>query len=164
MGMSVRLSEYFSYHKISVNRALHSLYRWLQPLSGPQLIAMPLTAHVHCPVLTGLQLTSWSRALLEKPPVVQLLENFPAFYGTRRFITAFTRVLHWSLSWARSIQSISPYPISLRSILILSTHRRLGLPSGPFPSGFPTISYMHSSSPQFVLHALPISSSLTWSF
>jgi hypothetical protein len=33
---------------------------------------------------------SWSRALLENPPIVQLLENFPAFYGTRRFITAFT--------------------------------------------------------------------------
>jgi predicted transcriptional regulator len=33
---------------------------------------------------------SWSQALLEKLPIVQLLENFPAFYGTRRFITAFT--------------------------------------------------------------------------
>jgi hypothetical protein len=33
---------------------------------------------------------SWSRALLENLPIVQLLENFPAFYGTRRFITAFT--------------------------------------------------------------------------
>jgi hypothetical protein len=33
---------------------------------------------------------SWSRALLEKLPIVQLLENFLAFYGTRRFITAFT--------------------------------------------------------------------------
>jgi hypothetical protein len=29
---------------------------------------------------------------------------------------------------------------------------------------FPPISYMHSSSPTFVLHALPMSSSLTWSF
>jgi hypothetical protein len=49
---------------------------------------------------------SWSWALLEKPPIVQSLKNFPAFYGTRRFITVFTRALHWSLSWARSIQSI----------------------------------------------------------
>jgi hypothetical protein len=40
----------------------------------------------------------WSRALLEKPPVVQLFKNFPAFYGIGRFITVFTRALHWSLS------------------------------------------------------------------
>jgi hypothetical protein len=33
---------------------------------------------------------SWSWALLEKLPIVQLLENFPAFYGTQRSITAFT--------------------------------------------------------------------------
>jgi hypothetical protein len=45
---------------------------------------------------------SWSWVLLEEPPSLQLLQNFSAFYGTRRFITVFTRALHWSLSWARS--------------------------------------------------------------
>jgi hypothetical protein len=72
-------------------------------------------------------------SLLEKLPVVQLLKNFPAFYGTRRFIIVFTRALQWFLSRARLIQSIPSHPISLRS-----THLRLGLPSGLFPSGFPT--------------------------
>jgi hypothetical protein len=43
-------------------------------------------------------LTPWSCALLENPPVMQLLKNFPAFYGIQRFITVFTRALHWSLS------------------------------------------------------------------
>jgi hypothetical protein len=83
-----------------------------------------------------LNLRSW--ALLEEPPIVQLLKNFPAFYGTRRFNIVFTRALHWSLSWAMSIQTTPSRPISLRSILILSTYLRLGLPSGLFPSGFPT--------------------------
>jgi hypothetical protein len=53
-------------------------------------------------------------------------------------MTAFTRALHLSLSWTRPIQSTPPQPISRRSILILSTHLRFGLPSGLFHSGFPT--------------------------
>jgi hypothetical protein len=48
-----------------------------------------------------------------------------------------TGALHCSLSWATSIQSISSHSMSLRSILILSTHLRLGLSSGLFPSGLP---------------------------
>ena len=47
------------------------------------------------------------------------------------FITAFTNARHLSLSWASSIESISPHPTSWRSILILS-HLCLGLPSGLF--------------------------------
>ena len=57
-------------------------------------------------------------------------QKFPAFHGTRRFITALTSVRHLSLSWASPIQSIYPHPTSRRSKLILSTHLRLGLPSG----------------------------------
>jgi len=43
-----------------------------------------------------------------------------------------------ALSWASSIQSITPHPTSSRSILILSYYQRLGIPGGIFPSGFPT--------------------------
>jgi len=39
-------------------------------------------------------LTAWSRALLEKLTGSQLVKKFSAFYGTRRFITAFTSARH----------------------------------------------------------------------
>ena len=71
-------------------------------------------------------------------PGLQLVKKFPTFHGTQRFITALTSVCHLSLSWASPIQSIYPHPTSWRSILILSTHLSLGLPSGLFPSCFPT--------------------------
>ena len=85
-------------------------------------------------VLTYL-LTPCCRVLLEKLTGLQLVKKFPAFHGTRRFITALTSVRHLSLSWASPVQSIYLHPTSWRSILILSTHLRLGLPSGLFPSG-----------------------------
>jgi len=81
-------------------------------------------------------LTPWCRILLEKLTALQLVKKFPAFHGTRRFITALTSLRHPSLSWASPIQSIYSHPTSWRSILLLSTHLRLGLPSGLFPSGF----------------------------
>jgi hypothetical protein len=68
----------------------------------------------------------------------QLVKKFPAFYATRRFITAFISARHLSLSWASSIPSITPRTISWRSILILSSHLRLGPPRRLFPSGFPS--------------------------
>ena len=83
-------------------------------------------------------LTAWCRVLLEKLTGLQLVKKFPAFHGTRRFITALTSLRQLSLSWASPIQSIYPHTTSWRSILILSFHLRLGLPSGLFPSGFPT--------------------------
>ena len=102
-------------------------------------------------------LTPWCRVLLEKLTGLQLVNKFPAFYGTRRFITALTSVRHLSLSWASPIQSIYPHPTSWRSILILSTHLCLGLPSGLLPSGFPTKT-LHTPSPHpYAPHAQPIS-------
>jgi len=75
-------------------------------------------------------LTPWCRVLLEQLTGLQLVKIFPAFHGNRRFIAALTSVRHLSLSWASPIQSIYPHPTTWRSILILSTHLRLGLRSG----------------------------------
>jgi len=43
-------------------------------------------------------LTPWSRVLLEKLASLQLVKKFPAFCGTRRFLTALTSARHLSLS------------------------------------------------------------------
>ena len=65
---------------------------------------------------------------------------------------------HLSLCWASSIQSILPHPISWRSILMLSSHLHLGLPSGLFPSSFPTktlytplLSRLHATCPSSLI-------------
>jgi hypothetical protein len=62
---------------------------------------------IHQPLLTYL-LTPWSRDLPEKLTGPQLLRKFLAFYGTRRFITAFTRACHVFVSSARLYQSRPP--------------------------------------------------------
>ena len=106
----------------------------LQLYIGRKISSVPTNANLNQPqvvsehILTYL-LTPWCRVLLEKLTGLPLVKKFPAFHGTRRFITALTSVRHLSLSWDSPIQSIYPHPTSWRSILILSTHPRLGLPS-----------------------------------
>ena len=94
----------------------------------------PNNIHPSTPYL----LTPWCRVIPDKLTGLQLVKKFLTFYGTRRFITALTSVRHLSLSWASPIQSIYPHLTSWRSVLILSIHLRLGLPSGLLSSGFPT--------------------------
>jgi len=107
-------------------------------------------------VLTYL-LTPWCRVLPEQLTCLQLVKKFPVFYGPRRFITALTSVGHLSLSWVSPIQSIYPYPTSWRSILILFTYLRLGLPSVLFPFGFPSKTLYTPSPHPYAPHAQPIS-------
>ena len=83
---------------------------FLEHLANSSSITTELST-VRTYLLTYL-LTSWSRIILEKLIFSQLVKKFPAFYGTRRSITAFTRPSHVSLSWTRSIQSM-PHHIPL---------------------------------------------------
>jgi hypothetical protein len=75
------------------------------------------------------------------------------------FVIVFASALHWSLSRARWIQSVSSHSISLIFILILSLYLRVYLPSGIYPSGFSNkILFAFLTTPS-VLYAPPISSS-----
>jgi hypothetical protein len=90
-------------------------------------------------------ITPWSGVLLEKLTDFRIVKKFPAFYGARRFIIAFTRAYHLSLSWARLVQSIPLHSNSWRSILILSSYLRVILPGVLFPSDFPYQNSVYTS-------------------
>jgi len=120
-------------------RVTYNVYKTAQYRRLPSYPNSILTRlyYVFTYLLTYL-LTPRSTILLEKLTGLQLVKKILAFYVTRRFITTFVSARHLSLSWASSIQSIPPHSISWRSILILSSHLRLGLPSDLFPSRFRT--------------------------
>ena len=65
-----------------------------------------------------------------------------------------------SLSWASPIQSIYPHPTSWRSILLLSTHLCLGLPSCLLPSSFPSKTLYTPLSSTHMRHMLSPSHSI----
>jgi len=89
-------------------------------------------------LLTYYLLTQWNRILLQKLAGSQLVKNLPAFYVTRRFITASHEPATCPSPEPEQSSPLSPFPTSCRSILILSSHLRLGLQIGFFPTGFPT--------------------------
>ena len=77
-------------------------------------------------------LTPWSRVLLEK------LTGFAANQEIPRILWN-PKVHYRTHKRPPPVPILSqPHPTSSRSILILSSHLRLGLPNGLFPSGFPT--------------------------
>ena len=76
-------------------------------------------------------LTPWCKVLLEQLTVLQLVKKFPAFYGTRRFITALTSLRHPSLSWASPSHLLKIHP----NIIHPFTPRS---PQWSLSPGFPT--------------------------
>jgi hypothetical protein len=87
-----------------------------------------------------MRLSSWN------PLVTQLLKNFPNIYGTWRFVVAFMRAFHSSLSWARWSQSRTPNSVYLRHILYYAPTQVSVFLLVSFLLAFSTKSYTHSSS------------------
>jgi len=101
---------------------------------------------------------------LQKLIVTQLVRKFSFMEPQGSLTCSQETARHLSLFWARLIQSTPSHLIFLRSILILSSHQGLDLPSDLFPSGFQTtilypflVSSMHATCPaNFILIALII--------
>ena len=85
---------------------------WIGEICTDQLVRVAprkVCTERSIPLLTY-WLTPWCRVVLEKLTDLQPAKKFPAFHGTRRFITALTSICHLSLSWASPVQSIYPPP------------------------------------------------------
>jgi len=67
----------------------------------------------------------WQKRFPDKLVIPHIITTFFEFYGTRRFITVFTRACHWSLSWNRWSKSATSHAFYLRLILILISNLRL---------------------------------------
>jgi hypothetical protein len=81
----------------------------------------------------GSYITPWSRVLLEKLTVTQLVKKFPAFFfGTLRFITVIKRARNWSTY----ILFISPHPVSSKRISTNQPSKRVCIQKFPdWPPG-----------------------------
>jgi hypothetical protein len=113
----------------------HWIGGWLGPRAGLDIV-------------TKRKIPSPCRESNPDHPLGRVLQKLLLKYSRSSLPFMFTRARHWFLYWARCIQSKISHPVSLRSILILSSYLLLSLSSGLFPSGISTT----------ILYALFISS------
>ena len=101
-------------------------------LLSPSHVKNTKTRHIYFLTYSMVQSPSWEgNWFAASQEILRISRNPKVHYRTNK-------LRHLSLPWASPIQSIHPHPTSWRSILILSTHLCLGLPSGLLPSGFPS--------------------------
>ena len=81
-------------------------------------------------------------------------QGIPHILWNAKFHYCTHKCLSPALSWACPIQSTYPHPTSYRSILIIYTHLRLGLPVVSFSPISPSRSYM----PPFLPHTFHMAS------
>ena len=81
-------------------------------------------------------LTPWNRVFFKKLTGSQLVKKFPAFYGTRKFINAFTRVhqqqedtikVLWMLFFCHSLKLLLPQDLKFKILPKCRDHLRLAV-------------------------------------
>ena len=117
-------------------------------LHRPTLFAVKMCSHSHAEMRVQ-PTASWRRVVLEQILVCHVIKFFACS-------SPFSQQLDTRSCPDQDIWSTPFHSVSLKSILVLSSHLRLGLPSGLLPSVSPPQRCMH-----FCLHALPISVSFT---
>jgi len=89
-GLPLRFSSQISN---KVNQKTSNLANIIGALMKTHIYALQYLPYLLTYLLTH-SLTPWCRAFLEQLTGLQLVKKFPAFHGTRRFITALTSVRH----------------------------------------------------------------------
>ena len=94
-----------------------------------------LQHNTECP--TTFLHTPWCRVLLEKLTGLQLVKKYPAFHGTRRFITALTSFRHLSILG-------QPNPVHVLTSHLLEIHTNIILPFMPrYPKWSHSLRFPH---------------------
>jgi hypothetical protein len=130
-------------------KLLYSGYRI--SLHGLKLLGRDVNNTLSSIYLLTYLLTPRSTVLLEKLTGFQLVKKFPAFYGTRMFITAFTTARQLSLSLASSIQSTAHIPPPEDPTLYYPPIYAWVFQVASFPQVSPKKPCIRLSSPQYAL-------------